>query len=147
MNLILWRHGDAEEGAPDDARRLTERGAREAERVARWRRARLPQDFRVLASPARRARETARALAEEFEVSAKVGTAADAESVLEAAGWPHAGGTIVVVGHQPTLGQAAALALTGSPADWSIRKGALWWLERRAGGEAVVRAVIEPDLA
>ena len=52
--------------------------------------------------------------------------------------------TVVVVGHQPTLGQAAALALTGKASDWSLKKGALWWLESR-GGEVVVRAVVAPD--
>ena len=53
--------------------------------------------------------------------------------------------TVVVVGHQPTLGQAAALALTGRAAQWSLKKGALWWLEFR-GDESVTRAVIAPDL-
>jgi phosphohistidine phosphatase len=54
-----------------------------------------------------------------------------------------------VVGHQPTLGRAAALALTGRAADWPIKKGAVWWLTRRVrDGEAevVLRAVIGPDL-
>jgi phosphohistidine phosphatase len=50
------------------------------------------------------------------------------------------------VGHQPTLGQAAALALTGAPADWSVQKGAIWWLSTRDGDETRVRAVITPDV-
>jgi phosphohistidine phosphatase len=54
---------------------------------------------------------------------------------------------VLVVGHQPTLGQAAALALTGDAAEWTIRKGAIWWLERRdRDEEPLVRAVISPDL-
>ena len=72
--------------------------------------------------------------------------AADPQSLLKAAGWPEAEGTVVVVGHQPTLGQAVALALTGKPDEWSMKKGAIWWLETRGRGNTVVRAVVAPDL-
>ena len=52
----------------------------------------------------------------------------------------------MVVGHQPTLGQVAALALTGKAADWSIKKGAAWWIESRDVADVITHAVIEPDL-
>ena len=84
-----------------------------------------------------------------FEIMEKLGTGAGATSLLGAVGWPHAGGTVVVVGHQPTLGRAAAMLLTGDAADWSVRKGALWWFSRRLRNgevETVLRAVIAPDL-
>lgn len=145
MELILWRHADAEGGIPDEERRLTPKGGEQAQRMAEWLKQRLPEGALVLVSPARRARETARALASRFEVRDEVGTLATPESVLEAAGWPQGEGIVVVVGHQPTLGQAAALALTGKVADWNISKGAIWWLVRR-GRETLVRAVIAPDL-
>ncbi|HQY27494.1 MAG TPA: histidine phosphatase family protein, partial [Burkholderiaceae bacterium] len=57
---------------------------------------------------------------------------------------------VVVVGHQPTLGRLASLLMTGQEADWSIRKGAIWWLstrEREGRGQVVLRAVMAPDLA
>lgn len=147
MDLILWRHADAESGMPDDERRLTAKGLKQAERIAGWLAKRLPKDACVLVSPARRAQETARALARKFETRSEIGTAASPQSVLDAAGWPDGTGAVVVVGHQPTLGQAAALALTGEPAQWSIKKGAIWWLERRERDkETIVRAVISPDL-
>lgn len=149
MNLILWRHADAEDAAPgvsDDARRLTAKGVKQAKRMAAWLRKRLPEDAEVLVSPARRAQQTAQALPRRFKTSGEIGTGADPQSVLKAAGWPEGDGTVVVVGHQPTLGQAVALALTGSPADWSLKKGAIWWLESRGSGNAVVRAVVAPDL-
>jgi phosphohistidine phosphatase len=100
----------------------------------------------VLASPARRAQQTARALTRDFETRHELGTAADARAVLKAAGWPGGEGTVVIVGHQPTLGQAAALALTGRAADWSVRKGAAWWLESRDGDEVITHAVVEPEM-
>jgi len=149
MNLILWRHADAEDSAPgssDDARRLTPKGRQQARRVAAWLKKQLPDEARLLVSPAQRAQETAQALTRRFKVSGQVGTAADPQDILKAAGWPSGGGTVVVVGHQPTLGQAAALAVTGRPAEWSVKKGAIWWLETRGGGDVAVRAVIAPDM-
>jgi phosphohistidine phosphatase len=152
MELILWRHADAEDaapGKPDAERSLTAKGIKQARRVAAWLKKRLPAEARVLVSPARRAQQTAQALSKRFETVREVGATADAQSVLKAAGWPDGHGTVVVVGHQPTLGQTVALLLTGRSGDWSIRKGAIWWLAGRARGgdeEVIVRAAIAPDL-
>jgi phosphohistidine phosphatase len=147
MELILWRHADAEAGDPDLERELTEKGRKQAKRVAAWLRERLPRDARVLVSPARRAQQTAQALAVSFETEAALAPGAPAKRVLAAAGWPDASGTVVVVGHQPALGRSAALVLAGAPSEWSIKKGGAWWLERRDDGEVVLRAVVSPDLA
>jgi phosphohistidine phosphatase len=149
MDIILWRHAEAEDGLPDAKRKLTARGRKQAKQVARWLRKRLPADARILASPALRAVQTAEALERPFEQLGKLGAGASAASLLGAVGWPHASGTVVIVGHQPTLGRAAALLLTGDAADWSVRKGALWWFTRRmrnGAAETVLRAVIAPDL-
>jgi phosphohistidine phosphatase len=148
MNLVLWRHADAEDGAPgrsDDERRLTAKGEKQAKRMAAWLESQLPEDVRVLASPAKRAQQTAQALTRKVETTPAIGTGAGPETVLSAAGWPKGDRTVVVVGHQPTLGQAAALALGSRPADWSLKKGAIWWLESRPRGDVVVRAVLAPD--
>jgi phosphohistidine phosphatase len=145
MNLILWRHADAEDRVPDEARALTAKGEKQARRMAKWLKKHLPEDPRVLASPAKRAQQTAQAFAKRFETSRAIGTAAGPESVLEAAGWPDGDGVVVVVGHQPTLGQAAALALTGEPREWSLKKGAVWWIESN-DGDAVTRAVLTPEM-
>ena len=151
MDLILWRHAEAEDGAPDAKRKLTPRGRKQAKQIARWLKQRLPGDARILVSPVLRAVQTAEALELPCEQVAKLGTGtgAGASSLLGAAGWPHAGGTVLVVGHQPTLGRVAALLLTGDAGDWSVRKGALWWFTyriRNGNAETVLRAVIAPDL-
>jgi len=149
MELILWRHADAEDAAPggsDKERVLTAKGEKQARRMAAWLRRRLPGDCVVLASPAQRAQQTAQALTGRFKTSREVSAAAGPQSILKAVGWPDGDGAVVVVGHQPTLGQAAALALTGSPADWSVKKGAIWWLDSRGEADVVVRAVIAPDM-
>ena len=149
MELILWRHAEAEDGAPDQARPLTPKGVKQAKRMAEWLKKRLPKGAIVLASPARRAQETARQLTEKFETSEDVGTGASAASILRAVGWPKRAGVVVVVGHQPTLGEAAALLITGDKADWAIKKGAIYWIatrERDGGQRAYLRGVISPDL-
>jgi phosphohistidine phosphatase len=150
MNLILWRHAEAEEGANDLLRPLTSKGQRQAKRMAAWLEARLPDRYRVVCSRARRSQDTARALTEKFRVDADIDPGASYASVLAAADWPHGSGTVIVVGHQPTLGETASMLLAGAPADWTIRKGALWWIsyrERDAVGETALRVVIAPDLA
>jgi len=151
MNLILWRHAEAEDGVPDGDRALTPKGKRRAMRMAKWLARRLPADAVVISSAARRARQTARALGGDFRTAATVGIGADAKKILAAAGWPGKGNdtTVVIVGHQPALGQAAALALTGKTAAWRLKKGAVMWLVwRKHGGktEAAMQAAISPDL-
>ena len=113
--------------------------------MASWLKQELPRDTLILVSSARRAQQTAQALRRKFKTSEAVGPAATPQSVLKAADWPRGTGTVLVVGHQPTLGQAAALALTGAPADWSVQKGAIWWLSTRDEGETRVRVVLAPD--
>ena len=147
MQLILWRHAEAHGGMPDAERKLTARGKREAKRVANWLRKRLPEDATILVSPAVRAQRTARELTRRFQTAAAVGLNASPKSILEAAGWPHHEGTVVVVGHQPTLGETAALALTGAPAPWQLEKGALIWILAAGGEDATLVAAITPELA
>ena len=148
MELILWRHAEAEEGVPDNARALTAKGEKQAVKIATFLRTILPQDARVLASPAKRARQTAQAFTDNFTTEPNVGPGALPETILKAAGWPDGEGSVLIVGHQPTLGQTAALLMTGHPDCWSIKKGAVWWLSRRtreSDCQTSLRLVIAPE--
>ncbi len=145
MELILWRHADAENRMPDEARRLTDKGRKQARKMASWLEERLPPGYRLMASPALRARETAAALTDHANIDPALSTATTPQALLQTAGWPRGEGVVVVVGHQPTLGAAAALALTGTAAAWSMKKGSIWWLS--TDRETVeVRAVMNPGL-
>ena len=62
MDLILWRHAEAEDGVPDGARALTKKGLKQAAAIAAWLKPRLPDATRILVSPATRAQQTAAAL-------------------------------------------------------------------------------------
>lgn len=145
MDLILWRHADAEDGSPDSARRLTKRGRDQARRMAAWLKPRLPKRCEVLVSPATRAQETASALGVRFVTAAEVGTEASAAGIIAASGWPTRPKPILIVGHQPTLGRVAARLLSGAEADWHFAKGSLWWL-RHADGETKLFAAVHPKL-
>ena len=149
MELILWRHAEAEDSIPDSERSLTAKGEKQAARMAKWLRARMPADALILASPARRTQQTASALQRDFQTVNEVGLGASAEDVLRAAGWPARGRTVLVIGHQPTVGETAALLLAGSKEQWQVKKGAVIWLACRsdmARPPTQLRAAISPDL-
>ena len=135
MHLILWRHAEAEDGFPDALRRLTPRGEQQAQRMAAWIKTHAPKNLRIVASPATRCQQTAEALGLPFETDPRLSIDGDAVNLLVAAGWPDGGPqkarAVLVIGHQPTLGQTAALLLSGSEAAWTIKKGALWWFSNR----------------
>jgi phosphohistidine phosphatase len=148
MELILWRHCEADAQTPDSARQLTKKGRKQASRMADWLNPRLPQGARVLVSPTARTVETAQALGRDFERSPDLAPGASADAVLRAAGWPEAEGCVLVVGHQPTLGQVAIRVLTGQAGDAAMRKGAVWWFEGRERGsdtDVLLKAVVSPD--
>ncbi|MEO7116571.1 MAG: phosphohistidine phosphatase SixA [Caldimonas sp.] len=151
MDLILWRHADAQEpssGESDLERGLTARGERQAERMAQWLNQRLTQSTRILVSPALRCQQTAKALGRKGRTVASIGPGASAAEVIEAAGWPGAATPVLIVGHQPTLGIVASTLLTGSAQAWSVKKAAVWWLRHRPrfdDDEVVLQAMQSPD--
>jgi len=148
MDLILWRHAEAEPGEPDLGRRLTSKGLKQAERMAQWLDSHLPDTCRVLVSPADRAQQTAVALQRKFKTVPELAPGASVAAVLGAANWPDSREPVLIVGHQPTLGAVASFLLSGEEAYWSVRKGAVWWLSNRAkeGVAAVVlKVVVAPD--
>jgi phosphohistidine phosphatase len=152
MDLILWRHAEAlemREVADDLDRALTPKGERQAQRMATWLNRHLPSSTRVLASPARRALQTAAALERKVKTAAALAPDGTVEGLLHAVRWPDAREPVLVVGHQPTLGVAAAYLLAGQPQPWPVRKGAVWWLrarEREGVLQVVLHAVVSPEL-
>lgn len=148
MDLIFWRHAEAEDGLHDMERKLTSKGEKQAARMADFLRPLLPQDTRILVSPARRTQQTALALTRNFFTEPSIAPGAAPRAVLDTANWAKGDGCVLIVGHQPTLGEAAALLMTGKPAYWSIKKGAVWWFSRRTrdeDAETVLRLVIAPE--
>jgi phosphohistidine phosphatase len=149
MDLILWRHAEAEDGAPDLARRLTDKGHKQAQRMGAWLRQRLPENRLVLSSPAERCQQTAAALTKRFTVLDELGPGASYLTLMQAARWPKHDGTVVLVNHQPTIGQLLAWLLCGEVRDWNVKKGAIWWLTYRVRDHqerVALRAALSPEI-
>jgi phosphohistidine phosphatase len=149
MELLLWRHAEAEDGLPDLDRPLTAKGQKQASKVAIWLDRHLPDNCRVLVSPAQRAQQTALALGRKMKTIAALSPSCGVTDVLRAVDWPGAKESVLVVGHQPTLGRVAAYLLSGMEQDWSVKKGAVIWLSNRdREGDARVnlRAVVSADM-
>lgn len=151
MDLILWRHAEAHEaavGEEDMTRALTSRGRKQAERMAAWLEAQLPQGARILSSPAVRAEQTVRALGRKYKVRDALSPGASVQDVLETSAWPQAKYPVVLVGHQPALGAVAAGLLGMADAACAMRKGSVWWLRHRqrdGQDQTVLMAVVCPE--
>lgn len=150
MDLLLWRHAEAEEGSDDLKRRLTVRGEKQARQMSAWLRQHLPKNTRILASPAVRTQQTATALELPFETSPLLAPDRSVVDLIAACAWPDHSGAVLIVGHQPTLGRTAALLLAGQEAEWTVKKGAVWWFTNRVRHnetQTVLRTVIPAELA
>jgi phosphohistidine phosphatase len=158
MDLILWRHAEAEaqdrhEGDPvgghDMERALTSRGEKQALRMAAWLDRQLPEGVRIVVSPARRCEQTALALGRKYKLRTELAPGATSAQLLELVQWPLSKSPILVIGHQPTLGQTIAQLLGLQDGDCPVKKGALWWLrsrEREDHIQTVVVTVQSPDV-
>ena len=145
MDLILWRHAEAEdwvEGCDDLERSLTPRGEKQAARMAGWLDRQLPDGARVICIPARRTEQTALALGRKYKLRAELLPGCTPAELLELAQWPQGKGTVLVVGHQPVLGQTIAELVGFTAADCSVRKGAVWWLRQRQRLEELQTVIV-----
>lgn len=152
MELILWRHAEADDERPgqgDLQRALTPRGEKQAAKMARWLEPQLPESALILCSPALRCEQTVLPLGRKYELCDGLAPDNTSKLLLQAAGWPDALRTVLVVGHQPTLGEAIAMLVGTQGANVQVRKGSVWRLrtrQRNGDQQTVVIAVQSPDL-
>jgi len=152
MDLVLWRHAEAQDWVPgcDDLQRsLTPRGEKQAARMAAWLDRQLPEGARVLVSPARRTEQTALALGRKYKLRDEIAPDGSVADLLELVQWPQARGTTLVVGHQPVLGQVVAQLLGMQASECAVRKGAVWWLryrQREGLAQTVLLTVQSPEV-
>lgn len=80
---------------------------------------------------------------------AELAPGATPEQLLALVGWPDGKSTVLVVGHQPTLGQTIARLLGLQVSECTVRKGTVWWLrsrERDGQPQTLLVAVQSPEL-
>jgi phosphohistidine phosphatase len=123
--LLLLRHAiaeDAADGQRDEERRLTGDGRRKLREVVEGMRAlELPIDV-ILTSPLKRTRETAAVVAAGYELDDAVvhdtlalAPGGGAEEVFAALRAHTSADAVLLVGHQPDLGELASTLLVGTP--------------------------------
>ncbi len=140
MKLYLVRHASAErqapDGGPDSERRLTFHGRKEADRVGEALRDQGAAIVRVLASPARRAQETARILCEALgspppmEIEPSLAPGAPPAAFLDLLSSHGSDAGLAIVGHNPDLSILCAGLLPG-PGGGTIHfmPASIWCLE------------------
>ena len=152
MDLILWRHAEAEP-VPDEAhdmqRCLTARGERQAARVAKWLDRQLPEGAKIFCSPAQRCLQTVQHLGRKFKVRDELSPQCDHTHLLSLVQWPSSRMTVLIVGHQPSLGLTIAQILGMDAMALSVRKGSVWWLRAKVkenGIQPTLITVQSPEL-
>ena len=148
MDLILWRHAEAEDVASSDlARPLTAKGKRQARRMAEWLHNHVkPKKSALIASGAKRSQQTLAAFSNDYRVDSRLNPGCLAQDYLDAC---HDDGVTIIVGHQPEIGRVASLLLTGREVDWEVKKGAVWWLQYRIRDgqpQYLLRAMMTPQM-
>ena len=159
MNLYLVRHGDAlaRDGsiATDVDRPLSKQGEEDARRAGRLLSRMDPAIALVLTSPAVRAVETGRLIAEalpgrpELTTSERLKPGARIDAILNEV-IAEARESIVAVGHQPDLGTLIAwLVADGGPASFVLPPGTVACIEMQPDIQlprATLRWLAPPDL-
>lgn len=163
--LVLLRHGIAEERSPDRAdagRALTDQGRQRTRAVLRRALSLGLQAERLVSSPLIRARQTAEialavGLAPALELAESLVPGADPLPLVEA--WLASGRNgeptqhrLLLVGHEPDLGLLAARLIGAAPGSITLRKAGLALLAFEAGvrgagppvGEASLRLLLSP---
>ncbi len=152
MDLIFWRHAEArdpEDGQEDLSRPLTSRGEKQAARMAKWLDRQLPEATRILVSPAVRCEQTALALSRKYKIREELAPGRTVTDLLEVAQWPDSKGPVLVIGHQPVLGQVIAHLLGALQSESVVRRGAVWWLrgrERDGHEQTLIVTVQSPEM-
>jgi phosphohistidine phosphatase len=152
VRVYLVQHGQSKSEEEDPQRRLTSQGIDEVQKIADFLRPLQLGLDAVWHSDKARAQQTAELLAPAVSARDRVvqreglgpkDPAAPTKQVLE-----EAGGDVMIVGHLPFLSNLAALMITGSEANETVRFqfGCVVCIERDQNGKWKVAWMITPAL-
>ena len=155
-NLILWRHAEAEDqsaNGSDADRKLTKKGHKDADKMAKWINEHLPKNVEILCSPAKRCLETVSPFKHlsglKVNIVEFLNTDSTVEKIAKQVVNDDNSKTILIVGHQPNLGFLIAKILGQQENTCVVKKGAVWWLRQREHDNALqtyLYTVQLPDL-
>ena len=143
MLLYILRHANADtEAATDDARELSEKGREQAKKVAQFCTGQGIRPEVIFASPLIRAQQTAKPVAKELgkevTVARWLACGATPVGILGHLAELKDPATVMLVGHQPDLGELIAHLLGTAPGSINVRKASLTLIEvllpRKGGG-------------
>ena len=143
MHLYILRHADADtEAATDSARTLSEKGEEQALKVAQFCRAHGIQPGVIFASPLIRAQQTAKPVAKELRVEVTtarwLACGAKPDGILAELAAVENVPAVMLVGHEPDLGNLIAHLLGAERGSIHVRKASLTLVEvllpRKGGG-------------
>jgi phosphohistidine phosphatase len=139
-SIMLWRHADALPiGAniqDDISRPLSKKGQHQAKIMAAWLKSHSPKEIITISSKAVRSQQTAKALTNDFILSDGLAPGVSLMNVLETINGisdsNKLNANLLIVGHQPWLGELAAYLLNplSEIEGLNIKKAALWWFKR-----------------
>ncbi len=152
MDLWLLRHAAAEDRAKsgrDEDRELTKEGSERARAVARGLAALDPGIDLVVTSPFRRARQTAEPVVEALRLekslrsSVALEPATDPEAILEEVHAERERRAVLLVGHQPHLGELLGRLVCGDEGSAiPLKKASVAWIELSGRRRGELRALL-----
>ena len=155
MQIILWRHGEAEAADIDFDRSFTAKGKQQAQKTAHFINRYFPKQREIWVSPLKRSKETASYLdSKERILEQNFLIPSSPAPIIKAHLYRQKSDTnLIIVGHQPWLGELIfSLVLRGIEKNQNkffelgpFKKGALWWLVLDKDGTHI-KAVLTPDL-
>jgi len=145
MDLIFWRHAEAvdpTDGQADNDRPLSARGERQALRMSKWLERQLPESAKIICCPTMRAEQTLYPLGRKYKCRDELSPNALPADVLKLVNWPINKQSILLVSHQPLIGQLISQLLGIQTQELSIKKGSVWWLR----GKTTVDGLVQVNL-
>ncbi|MBN3859027.1 MAG: histidine phosphatase family protein [Neisseriaceae bacterium] len=158
MELLLWRHAEAEDNPDDMKRHLTKKGLQQAEKMVKWITKHFPNEHTVWVSEAIRTQETANFLKHKPAIKPHLNPSSSAAIILNDILNNIFSENLIIVGHQPWIGDLTAHLIYNThynsyanrPLYWSFKKASIWWLEIKQDDEHAfytkVKANLSPDL-
>ena len=126
MDLIFWRHAEtvqAVEGQTDAERELSARGERQAQRMAQWLERQLPESTKILCCPTVRAEQTVMPLGRKYKLRDELSPNASIDDVLSLVQWPMNKHSVLLVTHQPLIGEMIRKLLEIQIPEVVVKKG------------------------